>query len=397
MAAKTRSRVQGGSKAPSDVSLIEKKLATAATTNGGGIASSESNKATKGDDSIANFFVEKQGLWSGALLFGTFLGGQLGFFNTSKIYQLSYDSSGYSGSFLPRHEGSDDVRYYRGGSDIYVVLFWILGFTFLRNMVMNYILMPFARMYGVQKPKDLVRFAEQGWLTIYYSISFPAGLYVMSQCPHWMDTRHFWINYPSDHAAMPPMMKWYYLIQMGFWFQQIFVLNIEERRKDFLVMFAHHIVTCMLLVFSYWMSYTRVGNAVLITMDFADIWLTLAKCMRYLKIEKPTVYIFSFFVLSWIYTRHYLYIIIMWSAFYESSVYIDLDSWKPERFSYFNEYVVWGFTALLGLLQVLLLYWLYLILKIIYNIVFAWNIDDTRSDTEGDSDDTSASAKKKTN
>ncbi|KAJ1669452.1 sphingosine N-acyltransferase lag1, partial [Spiromyces aspiralis] len=82
-------------------------------------------------------------------------------------------------------------------------------------------------------------------------------------------------------------------------------------------------------------------------MDFADIWLSLSKCMRYLKIEKPTVFVFSFFVLSWIYTRHYLYGIIMWSTFIESRQYLDInDAWHPERYSYYSFNSILGFTIL---------------------------------------------------
>ncbi|KAJ1918764.1 Ran GAP Rna1 [Mycoemilia scoparia] len=169
---------------------------------------------------------------------------------------------------------------------------------------------------------------------------------------------------------------------MGFWFQQIFVLNIEERRKDFQIMLAHHIVTCLLLTFSYGMSYTRIGNTVLVIMDFADIWLSMAKCMRYLKLEKPAVFVFGFFVLSWIYTRHYLFGIVIWSTYKESFEILPADSWDPEKYSFFTTNIIRGFLLLFGLLQLLLLYWLYLILRIIYNVVFAWDLDDTRSDTD---------------
>jgi acyl-CoA-dependent ceramide synthase len=53
--------------------------------------------------------------------------------------------------------------------------------------------------------------------------------------------------------------------------QQIFVINIEERRKDHWQMFTHHIVTVFLLVFSYGYRQMRAGNAVLVLMDIVDL------------------------------------------------------------------------------------------------------------------------------
>lgn len=57
--------------------------------------------------------------------------------------------------------------------------------------------------------------------------------------------------------------------------QQILVLHIEERRKDYVQMFAHHIITTLLMSFSYVFNYTRVGNAILCTMDLVDIILSV--------------------------------------------------------------------------------------------------------------------------
>lgn len=57
-----------------------------------------------------------------------------------------------------------------------MVAYWIVLFTALRASVMDYILTPFAAWGGVQKKKDLVRFAEQAWLLVYYFFFFPLGM-----------------------------------------------------------------------------------------------------------------------------------------------------------------------------------------------------------------------------
>lgn len=78
-----------------------------------------------------------------------------------------------------------------------------------------------------------------------------------------------WKDWPR--LAIGPAMKLYYLSQTAFWIQQIFVINIEERRKDHWQMFAHHIITVGLLVFSYGYRQLRTGNAILVLMDIVDL------------------------------------------------------------------------------------------------------------------------------
>ncbi|KAJ2083620.1 Sphingosine N-acyltransferase lag1 [Coemansia sp. RSA 988] len=282
-------------------------------------------------------------------------------------------------------EDSED-RYYRGTRDIYFVLHWTVVFTYIRVVVMSRLLEPFARWYGVKSAHKLTRFGEQGWLAIYYTLSNAAGLYVMYNGPHWMNSRGFWEGYPEGHRQMSALMKTYYLMQMGFWFHQIFVLLIEERRKDFVVMFAHHIATCNLLVWSLYANFTRIGNAILCTMDLADIFLSAAKCLRYLKMEKLSVTSFVVFILSWIYTRHYLYMKIMLSIINESRQYIPKDMWHPEKGAYASTNVLLVFSILLGVLQLLLIYWYVLMMRIVYRFIFNGNLEDNRSDSEDDGD-----------
>ncbi len=95
---------------------------------------------------------------------------------------------------------------------------------------------------------------------------------------------HFWSDYPI--ITLPLHVKLYYLIQAAFWIQQLirlaFFTPAEERRKDHGQMITHHIITTILVVASYSVHFTHVGNAVLVVMDAADVFLCLAKCIKYL-------------------------------------------------------------------------------------------------------------------
>ena len=91
--------------------------------------------------------------------------------------------------------------------------------------------------------------------------------------PYWFDLEQLWTDWPVREIR--GLFKWYYLAQIAFWLQQIFVLFIEERRKDHWQMFAHHIITCILLAASYLYHMMRVGHVILCIMDVIDILLSV--------------------------------------------------------------------------------------------------------------------------
>ncbi len=77
----------------------------------------------------------------------------------------------------------------------------------------------------------------------------------------------------------------------------IFITLLEKKRKDFIEMMTHHVITSFLVVSSYLMNFTRAGTAILVEQvskwfsfvsidlvflqDFADIFLPLAKMLKY--------------------------------------------------------------------------------------------------------------------
>ena len=166
--------------------------------------------------------------------------------------------------------------YRKGLFDAMFVVSWVLGFTLLRSVMMTYAFQSFAKLCGVKKQKALTRFAEQSWSFVYYSVSWTLGVYIIYNSPYWLNIEE---AFPSEPVVqLDHLFKWYYLVQFAFWVQQIFVLNCEERRKDFWQMFVHHIITCVLLLMSYCYNQTRVGNVILCVMDFSDIWLSVREC-----------------------------------------------------------------------------------------------------------------------
>ena len=88
--------------------------------------------------------------------------------------------------------------------------------------------------------------------------------------PYYNNLDQVYINWPNHYMSWE--FKTYYLVSMGFWLQQIFVLNVEKPRKDHYQMFSHHIITCLLIIGSYYYYYFRIGHLILMIMDSVDIF-----------------------------------------------------------------------------------------------------------------------------
>jgi acyl-CoA-dependent ceramide synthase len=78
--------------------------------------------------------------------------------------------------FETSYYNSESGRYASGWDDAYLVAFWIVLFTAIRASVIDFVLIPFGRRAGIEKQKDLTRFAEQGWLLVYYILFVPLGM-----------------------------------------------------------------------------------------------------------------------------------------------------------------------------------------------------------------------------
>ncbi|KAI9596945.1 hypothetical protein BDF19DRAFT_421431 [Syncephalis fuscata] len=68
--------------------------------------------------------------------------------------------------------------------------------TFTIAATMQWLLRPLAISQGVRAPAKQQRFMEQGWLVVFYSISWTAGMWIMYNSKHWFNTDEMWREYP---------------------------------------------------------------------------------------------------------------------------------------------------------------------------------------------------------
>lgn len=206
---------------------------------------------------------------------------------------------------------------------------------------------------------------------------------------------------------MDGLSKYYYLVVLAFWLQQLVVVNIEERRKDHLQMFTHHMITCALILASYCYHQTNVGNVILCLMDVVDLFLPLAKILKYLKFRLVCDIAFGAFMVAWFVARHMFYMGVCWSVYahlpeetnygcYRGSA-LHLEGplpvpndyehllepfFRPTGLVCFDDGIMKVFLSVLLALQVLLLIWLSMIVKVAYKVISGEGADDTRSDDE---------------
>ncbi|TAQ88677.1 hypothetical protein B7494_g3012 [Chlorociboria aeruginascens] len=287
---------------------------------------------------------------------------------------LSYRLDGRPGSGMPPHYG-------KGIRDIFVVSFYTVVLSFVREFLMQELLHPLARFYGIKSRGKQLRFTEQMYTAVYFAFSGSTGLYVMSRTPVWyFNTRGMYESFP--HKTHEALFKFYYLLQAAYWVQQaiVLMLGMEKRRKDFQELVAHHVITLSLIALSYHFHFTYMGVAVYLIHDISDFFLATSKSLNYIAspLEGPA---FGICICVWIYLRHYLNLSIILSLFTEFKTIgpYQLD-WQTEQYKCLLSNVI--ALGLLVALQALNLFWLFCLFRNAYRFLVYKIAKDDRSEAE---------------
>ncbi|KAF8663373.1 hypothetical protein AX16_000948 [Volvariella volvacea WC 439] len=261
----------------------------------------------------------------------------------------------------------DDPRYAKGYCDLLFIAYYVVFWSLIRQIVAVNISRRIARSFGLKREAKLERFGEQGYALVYFAVFGAWGCRIMSQLPTWWyRTEYFWIDYP--HWDMKPELKRYYLMQSAYWCQQliVLVLGLEKPRKDYKELVAHHLVTLWLVGWSYIINLTLIGNAVYASMDIPDTFLAFSKLLNYIQYERAKVVSFVVFFAIWTYFRHYLNLWILWSVWNEFDlVPLAARRWSFKDGTYFPWWMQYQVFVPLVLLQLLNLFWYYLMVRIL--------------------------------
>ncbi|KAK2102186.1 Ceramide synthase 5 [Saguinus oedipus] len=142
-------------------------------------------------------------------------------------------------------------------------------------------------------------------------------------------------------------------MELAFYWSLMFSQFTDIKRKDFLIMFVHHLVTIGLISFSYINNMVRVGTLVMCLHDVSDFLLEAAKLANYAKYQRLCDTLFVIFSAVFMVTRLGIYPFwILNTTLFESWEIIGpYTSW-------------WLLNGLLVILQVLHVIWSYLIARI---------------------------------
>ncbi|KAF8973622.1 TLC domain-containing protein [Flammula alnicola] len=283
----------------------------------------------------------------------------------------------------------EDPRYRKTWWDIPFIAYYVVVFSFIRQLLVIKVSRPLARYFGLKRETKVDRFGEQMYALFYFMFFGAWGYRVMTQLPtYWYNTSEFWKGYPF--WDLKPELKSYYLIQFAHWWQEllVLVLGLEKPRKDYWELVAHHLVTLWLIGWSYLVNLTYIGNAVYMSMDIPDAFFAFSKLLNYIQWNTAKVYSFGVFFVVWTYFRHYLNIWILWSVRYEQPNIPEWTRhWSWSEGVYMPGWMQYQIFLPLFLLQGLNLFWYYLIFKVLYRGIMTNEVDDHRSDDEGDDDD----------
>ncbi|KAG0692077.1 TRAM/LAG1/CLN8 homology domain-containing protein, partial [Suillus ampliporus] len=206
----------------------------------------------------------------------------------------------------------------------------------------------------------------------------------------WFRTEHFWIGYP--HWQMKPELKRYFLMHAAYWCQQLIVLLYVLRnhaRTTELVM--HHFITIWCIGWGYLINMTYIGHAIYMSMDIPDALLAFSKLLNYmgwhrLKVAPPS----RSFLVAWTrsVTSDLVNLVILWSLLFEFELVDEKNRvWAPDTGAWLVWWMKWQMVVPISILQMLNLFWYYLIWRIVIRSLRDVKVTDDRSDDEDDGDD----------
>eukprot|EP00127_Corallochytrium_limacisporum_P003009 Clim_evm56s144 gene=Clim_evmTU56s144 len=250
---------------------------------------------------------------------------------------------------------------------------------------------PLARALNLTEPsaksQNALKWDESMWKATYYMTMVGLEWLIIQKHNLWEDPTYMWLELPyGPGVQQPPEVYWMCVAQLSFYFYAIWgVYYMDAKRGDSQLMVVHHLLTILLITFGWGNNYHWICITVLFVHDAADGFLETSKMTVYLKesaqargMRRERAFwrrfgdcCFATFIAVWVVTRLYFYPTkVLMSVVYGTMV----PDWPgPTIYTFF---VLW-----LTALQVIHIYWSYLISRIAYrSIVLGEEGDDIRED-----------------
>ncbi|CAF2128131.1 unnamed protein product [Brassica napus] len=254
-----------------------------------------------------------------------------------------------------------------------IAVYFAFGFFFLRLFLDRFVFQRIAvwllstgskpiKMKDAATRAKLIKCKESLWKLLYYGACEVFVLNALYHEPWARDIKLFFNGWPNQELKLP--IKLYYMCQCGFYVYGVAALLAwETRRKDFAVMMSHHVITILLIGYSYLTSFFRIGAIILALHDASDVFMETAKIFKYSEKEFGASVCFALFAVSWLLLRLiYFPFWIIRATSIELLDYLDMTSTEGTVMYY-------SFNTMLLMLLVFHIYWWYLICAMIVRLL----------------------------
>lgn len=235
-----------------------------------------------------------------------------------------------------------------------------------------------AKISEAQEAK-IIKCSESMWKLTYYTTVQVCVLAITYHEPWFRDTKEYFRGWPNQELKYS--LKLYYMSQCGFYIYSIAALLLwETRRKDFSIMMSHHIITTILIGFSYITRFFRIGSIILALHDASDVFMEAAKVFKYSENELGASVFFGLFAITWLLLR-----LIFFPFWVIKSTSDDLQNCMNLSESY-PRLLYYLFNTMLLMLLVFHIYWWILICSMVLRQLKNRGKvgEDIRSDSEDD-------------
>ncbi len=265
------------------------------------------------------------------------------------------------------------------GSSLVLTAFFIVVRRIIESNVADFTLRTFAQPgCDISKnPKTELKFREGCWKFIVHAWIVIYGLIALLPTDFLYDSKLLWID--AFNHRMPPVLYWYYMIELGYYCSEVLTHCVAVKRKDFFIMLLHHLVTVLLIVTSYHHNLFRVGTLMMLFHDLMDPFLELAKLGKYLKMKTFSYCMFFVLTVTYFYTRLYLIPFYVWKSIIYEVPELLLAPLEPVGY-YLTVYYFCN--ILIAILMCLNCVWAYFLAAAIVRFSSGRELADTRSDDE---------------
>ncbi|NXC04667.1 CERS4 synthase, partial [Orthonyx spaldingii] len=216
------------------------------------------------------------------------------------------------------------------------------------------------------QPRLMKKFCEASWRFTFYCTSFFPGLALLYDKLWFWDHTVYWLKFPQQ--PLSPVLGWFYLLELSFYCSLVATLPFDVKRKDFKEQIIHHIATITLIFVSYCADMIWFGMIVMLVHDASDYILELAKIPHYQKWKWVCEAVFNVFAGDFIISRLVIFPLIVYYYFVTKVSLLPISPLV---------------SAFLVILQLLHIFWSYVIIQMIFNVILRGEKrQDARSDTE---------------